>query len=160
MKALMKAMAKNPHLPLWLFSGFFLLAFFLSFVVFFDPVALNIHKTYYVIATSPLYQFLSLWFAGCAVGYMVLKQRKITPIFWLGILHLLLSVLALTGLLIPDLFTVVDSDYRGLNVPITMYDVDANQVVLYAIVLFLVAQCLYIINIAMALGRSILSGKR
>lgn len=142
-------------MPLWILSGIFVLAFIMSLLVREYTFDLNIHDTYYVISSAIFFQFFTVWFTLCGVGYLVLKRYGVPLVFGLTFLHLLVSILVFLPLCLPDLFTIVDYNFKGINNSITIYKIDTHEVRMMAILILFVAQIVYFFNILISTIRKI-----
>ena len=56
-------------------------------------VDINIHNTYYVIASTYIFLWFGLWFALCGLGYWIVNKLKVKLIHWMCWIHLGLSIL-------------------------------------------------------------------
>ena len=157
MKAITRVISEKPHLPLWVISALLLVLFFIHIII--SPennIDINIHDTYYVIASAHLLLLLSLWFGCCASGYMILKRFNITPNFWLVCLHLVISVTVLMGMFFPDWFVTEQGSYEVPSSPVNLSSSTLWNIKFLAILLFLIAQGLYFINVFVVTSRKVL----
>ncbi|ADV48292.1 hypothetical protein Celal_0967 [Cellulophaga algicola DSM 14237] len=127
---------KKPHLVLWFIGAILAVGCCISYLFKIDTnFLLTIGDIYLVVAHSHIFLLGSLWFLLCGFGYFILHKYEIEPIYSLTKIHLGATLLSLLGIVV-DQFTNNDG---------------VESVIAWAsILIFLVAQTIYFVNIAMA----------
>jgi len=130
-------MLKNkPHLVLWFIGALLAIGCCISYFFKIDTnFLLTLGETYLVVAHSHIFLLGALWFLLCGFGYFILQKYEITPIHSLTKIHLIATLLSLLGIVV-DQFTNND----GVE----------SVIAWTSILLFLVAQTIYFINITIA----------
>ncbi|MFI8604945.1 hypothetical protein ACIGCP_10810 [Cellulophaga baltica] len=130
-------MLKNkPHFVLWFIGALLAIGCCISYFFKIDTnFLLTIGDTYLVVAHSHIFLLGSLWFLLCGFGYFILHKYKITPIYSLTKIHLGATLLSLLGIVV-DQFTNND----GVE----------SAIAWGSILIFLLAQTIYFVNIAIA----------
>jgi hypothetical protein len=125
------------------------LAIAYSYYKFFtdEYLTVNIYDTYYVISNFFLFEFLTVWFALCGLGYWILYRFKIRLINWITFAHFFLSSILVIVMVFPNYFRVIDNELNRISPNAIVYKYDENMIFVLAIILFITIQILYFINI-------------
>jgi hypothetical protein len=127
---------KKPHLVLWFIGAILAVGCCISYFFKIDTnFLLTISDIYLVVAHSHIFLLSSLWFLLCGFGYFILLKYKITPVYSLTKIHLLITLLSLFGIII-DQFTNND----GIE----------SLIAWMSIVIFFIGQIIYFVNIIVA----------
>ncbi|MCW5515095.1 hypothetical protein [Muriicola sp. Z0-33] len=157
MKGLRRSLEEKPYLVVWAFSIIILCVGLVAFLTPEQTFDINIEDTYYVIALPNFLILVFLWFGLCGLGYYFLYFFKMKPIYWLTLIHLVLSILMAIPLCFPDGFTGADPDLSVSYYPEAIYFGKRNGVRKSSLMVLLSVQMLYIINIASSVLRKIRS---
>ena len=115
-----------------------------------DTIYVNIYDTYFVLDKAILFEFLSVWFALCGLGYWILKRLKVCYFFWLSIVHLILSLLLIVPIVYPKYFRIVDKEMDKFSSQITWYAYDESVILILSLFAFLMVQLLYFLNLLLS----------
>ncbi|MCL6267612.1 hypothetical protein [Flagellimonas myxillae] len=150
-KVISKQLHQKAHLIFWSF-GIILIALQVLFTVVYPDSILdiNVHDTYLVIAYAHLYNVLGTWFILCGLGYWILKLKGIPIIKWMFWLHLVFT------LLFPLSFGL--NWYESHSNPNTyQWTMWVSTVSFFGLVLFVLVQVFYFLNILISTLRKIKS---
>ena len=136
MEKLKMLLREKPYLVLWFIGALLAVGCSVSYFFKIDTNFLvTISDIYLVVAHSHIFLLGSLWFLLCGFGYFILLKYKITPIYSMTKIHLIITLLSLFGIVI-DQFTNND----GLETIIAWF----------SILIFFIAQIIYFVNITVA----------
>lgn len=127
---------KRPYLFLWFLAAILCLVYSVSYFYNIDTTfSLNIGDTYLVIAHLHLLFLFAVWLLLCGFGYFIISKYKITPIYSLTKLHIIVTLLTF--------FTIIIDQFINHNSLETV-------LVWVAILLFPIGQIIYFMNIIAA----------
>jgi len=138
----------KPHLVLFVLAIFiFLIAYLFSFFCGDSTLDINVHDTYYVISHDHVMILLAIWISLCGLGYWILFKWGVKPILWMTLIHIIVSLIAVSIITLNLSFSEPEDVPRRYYENSTFSD---GLQVLWGILLFLVAQATYFINILLS----------
>lgn len=155
MKALRRSLEEKPFLVLWVFSALILCLGLVAFLIPERTFDISIGYTYYVIATPYLLILAFIWFGLCGLGYHLLLLYKMKPVYWLTLLHFVLSILMVIPICFSAWFTGADPGLIASDIPDAIYYAKENGVKVSSLMILASVQMLYVINIASSKIRKI-----
>ncbi len=140
----MKLFESKPHVFLWLSIPFMII---IGFANADDYVDINVYDTYYLITNGHLLGFLCLYFGVLGLVYWAMIRAGLKPIRWMTITHLICTIDTLFFIWLISVFDWFT--YSGSE----LAHIQGRQitVILYCLVLFLLGQVIFILNIIITL---------
>jgi len=147
---------KNHPQHIFAIIGFF--SIFLSLFATDKDIDINLHDTYLVISDVHLYRVAAFAFFVLWIIYMI--SASVLPVIWLKWAHVVLTLIALMIFCYASAQLSIHGPHKYYTTGDLQRILDVNALFIGAITVLLVAQLLFIANIAIGITKKILLSGR
>lgn len=136
----MDTIIKSPYKAIW-YS--ILVLFGLSIIGWDNTIDIQLHDTYFVIASIHIGVLFSIYLGGIGVIYWLLRKKKL--IDWMTVIHVVITISTFALIIITGLIfqKIIEGDFETFRT--------VNQILFVIILIALLSQLIFITNLTYGL---------
>lgn len=140
----MNIISNKPYKPIW-YSILFVLG--LSLLSLNNTIDIQLHATYYVIASIYIGLFFSICLGVIGVTYWLVRDKRLVN--WMTIIHVIITISTILFIMLIGLVfeKLIDRDFEAIRA--------SNQIMFAAISIAILVQLAFVVNLVLSLARDI-----